>query len=110
MLVRKSKLSGTNVRRNESILSIDDLHWLHLEGSFAVLGKRPDQGIQANIGLRSVQSSHLNQNILCVDGNFGMFSVDDGRNRADHSLTIQNERVDRTISDQMQVFFQFMIL
>ena len=83
---------------------MDDLNRLDLERSTAILSKSPDNVIQTNISFRSIESCDLNQNVFSVDCDFRVFTVDDGRNRANNIIAIQNQRINLTISNEMKIF------
>lgn len=62
------ELSGGHVGRHERLTVLADLDWLHLERSGAVLSERPYDSVQADQSLRLIESSNLNEDIFCVDG------------------------------------------
>lgn len=49
-----------NIRGDKLLLAIDDLHRLNLELVLAVLREGPNEGIEAYVGLGSVEGSDLN--------------------------------------------------
>lgn len=63
-----------------------------------------------NVQLGLVESSDLNENVLGVQADLGMVTVDNGRQRANSLLGVVNDWVDWAVSNDVQVFAQLLML
>ena len=77
-----------NIRGDKLLLTIDDLHRLNLELVLAVLREGPNEGIEAYVGLGSVEGSDLDEDVFGVYRYFRVLSVDDGGNRTNYFVGI----------------------
>ncbi len=97
--MRDGKLARRDIRCKEALLSIDNFNRLYLEWHLAVFRERPDDVIEADEGLGTIEGSDLDEDVAGIDGDLGMLTIDDGWNWADHIVAIQNQGVDWTVAD-----------
>ena len=74
-------------------------HGLDCEELVAVLGEHGDQGVQHDGGFGQVGGGHLKEDVLGVEGDLGVFSVDDGRQGEHHVLAIVDDGVHGAVPD-----------
>jgi hypothetical protein len=66
LLMLQCERFGRNVGSQELLPFQMDFHGLHLEGLGAVLRKRPDEGVEADKGLGSVEGSYFDKDVFGV--------------------------------------------
>lgn len=120
-----------NVGNNASLAIVfrDDLDRLNTEDIYKLVYRNPPQNTGVclrerlscvlrehcgndsvhNLQLRLVKTGHFDEDILSVDGNLRMVSVDDRRQRADSAIRVIDDGVDRRVPDNVQVFTQVLV-
>lgn len=79
----------------------DDLDGLNGEGLSAVLGEHGDHHVGDNVQLGDVGGGDLDEDVGGVEGDLGVVAVDDGWQRADDSVGVENEGVYGGILDDV---------
>lgn len=77
-------------------------HFLHVRLS-AVLGEHRSDDIHDDLELRLVCSSHIDEDVSCVESNFAMLRIDNRWHRENAVVHIVNDWIDRRISDNVQI-------
>lgn len=107
--MRNSELFRTDVRGQKLFLTNGYLDRLDLELFSAIFRERPNQSIETDVGFGSIEGSYFNENIFSIDRNLTVLSIDDWGYRTNNIVTVENQRIYGTVSDQMQVLFQFVV-
>ena len=68
-----------------------------------------DEGVQHDAGLGQVHGRHLEQDVLGVQGDLGVLSIDDGRQGQDHVIGVVDDRIDWTILDDWEIGFEMRV-
>lgn len=76
---------------------------LDCEGLGAVLREHGDHDVADNIQLGLIGCSHVDEDILGIEGNLGALAVDDGGERADLSVRVKDNRVDGLVAKDVEV-------
>lgn len=104
-----SKLTGTHIRSNECVLSIDNLDRLYFKTILTIFREWPYYSIQTDKCFWSIEGSYFNQNVFCVLWNFRELTIDNRWNRTNLLVAIQDKRIYWAIFDKMKILFKFMI-
>ena len=97
------------VVRDAAVGTLDNYVLAH-KGLHAVAREHGDHGIEDNLGTLEVGGGALNQDILCLEGDFGMVSVDDGGEGKNAALVVIDHRIHGRILDDVEVVLQFLVL
>jgi hypothetical protein len=79
------------------------------EGFGCVLREHGDYDLVHDFHLRLVKCSNFNKDILGVQANFGMVTVDNGRKGTNGSVGIVDRRVDGRVTNYMEVLAQVLV-
>ena len=109
ILMRNSELFRTDIRGQKLFLTNSYFDRLDLELLSAIFRERPNQSIETDVGFGSIEGSYFNENVFGIDRNLTVLSIDDRRYRTNDVVTIHDQRIYRTVSDQMQILFQFVV-
>lgn len=85
------------------VVGRDDIDGLDGERLVAVLREHGDQHVGHNLGLGLVRGRHLNQDIPGGEGDLGAVAVDDGGERADVAVGVENDGVYGGVADDVEV-------
>ncbi len=88
---------------------MNNFNWFNFESILTVFRKWPNHRIETNHSLGSAQSCNLNENIFSVDWNLRMIWIDNWWNWQNSLLTIQHQRINWTVPDQVKIFLKLMI-
>lgn len=101
-----AEAAGFQVRvGHHGSVRVRDLNGLNGERLVAVLGKHADDLVEDNVGLVDVGRGGFDKHVAGLAGNdAGELRVDDGRERADTFLGVQDDGVDGGRADDVEVF------
>lgn len=68
-----------DLRSDSGFVSLDYFDCFHFECSATVFREAPDEGVQTGHGLGVTEGGDFNEDVLCLFGEFGVLTVDDGR-------------------------------
>jgi hypothetical protein len=97
------------VVRGTAVGTLDDNILAH-KGLHAVAREHGNHGVEDNLGTLEVSGGALYQDILCLERDLGMVSVDDGGEGKNAALIVVDHRVHGRIFDDVEVVLQFLIL
>ncbi len=69
---------------------VEDTSGLSHKGRLRMLTNHCDEDVEHNVGLGQVRRRALNEDVLGIDREFGMVSVDDGREGDDDALRVSD--------------------
>ena len=84
-------------------IRVYDTNRLNNEWLCTVFREHRNQVGNHNVQLRLVQSSHINKHILRVELNLGMVRINNGRHGQNTLLLVENNRINRTVTNDVQV-------
>lgn len=79
------------------------------EGFGCVLREHGDHDLIHDLHLRLIKRSNFDKDILGVQANFRMITVDNGRKRTDGSVGIVDDRVDGRVANDMEILAQVLV-
>lgn len=88
---------------------IDDERTDAREGFFAVLRKHRDHDVRHDVKLRQVRRGQVNEDVSGIQGYLATLGVDDGRKREHMVVLVIDDRINRGIANNRQVFPQMSI-
>lgn len=86
-----------------------NLDGLDGEGLVAVLGEHGDHDVADNVELGLIGGGDLDEDVLGVEGDLGVVAVDDGRQRADGLVGVEDDGVDGLVADDVQVAAEVLV-
>mmetsp|Transcript_47350 Transcript_47350/g.78863 ORF Transcript_47350/g.78863 Transcript_47350/m.78863 type:complete len:306 (+) Transcript_47350:750-1667(+) len=90
-------------------IRIHDLDLFDSGGVLAVLDKHGGDDVEDDLGLGAVGGGDLDKDVLGVEGDLGVVTVDDGWQRQDDVLAVIDDRVRRKIPDQREEGLQVQV-